>query len=66
MSNDINGVTVTFEPNMREEEAAVLIAAIKQLRGVIRIDVHPAEIMHSFDVMQAKYELTKKLWEVLK
>ncbi len=51
---------------MREEDAAVVIAAIRLLRGVVAVEAHVAN--HSvFAARQTvRAELRQQLWEVLK
>lgn len=66
MTDRINGLTVTLEPNMREDDAQCIIDAILLLKGVASVTTHVADSMHHFAVEQAKAEMRKKIWEVVK
>lgn len=65
MTDRFHSLTVVLEEDLREDDAQVLIAAIGQLRGVIRITgqlVDPATYMAE---QRAKYELRRKVLELL-
>ncbi len=65
MTDRLNGVFVTFERDIRTDDAEGLIAAIRQLRGVL--DVAPNVSDYGTHVAQtrARTDLGEKLWAVL-
>ena len=67
MSERYNYLTVALEKEIREDELPPLLAAIRQLRGVL--DVQPQDDTNRSGWVyrqQAKHELTMKLYEALK
>ena len=65
MTDRFKGVVVTFEKDIREDDAKGILDAIKQLRGVA--DVKPS-VVNPDDMMnqtRAKYELKEKMYNVL-
>lgn len=66
MSDRISGLTVTLGPDIKDEDAEPIIEAIKQLRGVISVKTHVADINHHLASTQIKRELLEKIWELLK
>jgi hypothetical protein len=61
----LKGLTVTFETDLRTDDAEDIITAVKQLRGVL--DVQPVETV-SGDYMAREVirnELREKLFDVL-
>lgn len=66
MTNRLNGLTVTLEPNMREDDAQCIINAILLLKGVESVTTHVADLPHHFAVEQAKSEMRKKILEIVK
>lgn len=65
MTDSINALTVILASDMREDDAEPLIAAILQLRGVLRVDKHVADLGTHLAEMRARSALGDKLWEVL-
>lgn len=66
MTDRLNGLTVTLEPNMREDDAQCIIDAILLLKGVVSVTTHVADPMHHFAVQQAKAEMQRKIWDIVK
>lgn len=66
MTDRLKGFIVTFDKEIREDDAEALKQAILQIRNVI--DVSP--IIDNFDDSMArarvKRELAQKLWDILK
>lgn len=65
MTDRIAGITVTLQPNMREDDAESLMQAIRQLRGVVSVQAHVADLAHHFAVEQAKTEYMQRILKVL-
>lgn len=65
MSNRINAFTVVLEEEIREEHAAELAAAIRQIRGVQSVSSHVADLADHIALVRARQELSTKLFEVL-
>ena len=61
MTDRIAGVTVTFKADMRADDAAPLIAAIKLLNGVVNVTEYVADPMSHFMKEQAKHEIRMKI-----
>lgn len=67
MTDRVNALTVVLEADIRIDDAeAGIIAAIKQLRGVISVRPKVANTDSYIAREQASRELRMKLWEVLK
>lgn len=66
MTDRLKGVTVVFEPDLREDDAQPIIDAIKLLRGVIAVTPQVEVAEDHFARTQALHELRSKLWEVIK
>lgn len=66
MTDRIKGLTVTLEPNVREDDAQAIIDAIRQLRRVASVDAHVEDANHHMAVQQAKHEFRMKLHELFK
>jgi len=65
MTDRLKGLTVTFEKDMRDDDAEGLIDAIKRLRGVADVIPH---IVNSDDYMnrtQVRYDMQAKLYKCL-
>lgn len=65
MTDRLRGVYVAFDRDIRDDDARPLIAAIKMLRGVLKVT---PEIVDGADFVareRARRELGEKLWEVL-
>lgn len=66
MTTRIDGVFVTLDHDIREDDVEVLLSAIRLLRGVLDVTVHPVSPESYIADMRARAELRQKLWEVLK
>ena len=65
MTDRFKGLIVTFEKDIREDDAEAIIKAIQQLRAVadVRGSVsNPDDLMNQ---QRAKYELKEKMYGVL-
>lgn len=65
MTDHIRSITVVVD-DMRDDDAASLISAIKQLRGVIDARGNVADIGTFEAYSTARRDLEAKLWSVLK
>ena len=66
MTDRINYLTVVLDADIRDDDAEPLIAAIKLLRGVLKVKANVVQPGDYLAATRAKYELTQKLWDVLK
>lgn len=66
MTDRYSGVLVTFEKDIREDDAQSLINAIKMIKGVISVDPQISDHEHLMAKSQAKHELIQSLFQVLK
>ena len=66
MTDRMNGVTVTFDRDIREDDAEILIQAISMIKGVIHVE--PNIVMpESYNAkMQMKIEIRDKLYTFIK
>lgn len=65
MTDRINAITVVLDKDMRVDDAESLLAAIRQLRGVLSVDPHVSEPGDHIAQNRARRELCDSLWEVL-
>lgn len=65
MTDRFHTLTVVLEDNVRDDDAASLIEAIKHMRGVIAVDGVVADYDSYMAEARAKDELRRKIWEVL-
>lgn len=66
MSDRYNSLTVLLEKDLKDEDAEPLIAAIKQLRGVLDVTPTVSNMIGILAEERARRELIDKLWSVLK
>lgn len=65
MTDRYNALTVVLEKDIREDDAEVLVSAIKQLRGVLSVEGNVSTAESHIAHERVRQELAKKLWEVL-
>jgi hypothetical protein len=65
MTDRLKGVFVTFEQDIREDDAQATIAAIMQIRGVIDVSPSVAEIRDHTARVRARTELIRQIRELL-
>ena len=65
MTDRYNTLTVVLEKDMRDDDAEALLAAIRQLRGVLGVSGNVADASAYMAEERAKRELGDKLWQVL-
>lgn len=66
MTDRLRGFVVTLEHDIREDDAAVVVSAIEQIRGVLSVKAVVADLAHHMATERARHELWDKLAEVLK
>ena len=65
MADRYNYLTVGIESNIHEDECKALIAAIRQLRGVLAVEPHVLEASDWLAEERAKQELGQKIWHII-
>ena len=65
MTTHYNSLLVVLEQDIRDDDAEPLIAAIKQLRGVVDVKGNPASIESATAEARVRVELGKKLFDIL-
>ena len=65
MTDRLKGVVVTFETDLRTDDAEAIIEAIKMLRGVEAVAPSVADISDHMNRMRVRQELGRALWKVL-
>ncbi len=65
MTDRFNALTVVLETDIRDDDAEALIAAIRQLRGVLSVSGNIANPSDYIAQQRARHELCDKLWHVL-
>ncbi len=65
MTDRINGFWVVLEQDTRVDDAEPLLAAVRQLRGVIGVDPHVVTPEDYFARTRAHREISQALWKAL-
>lgn len=65
MTDRFNSVTVVLEKDIRVDDAEVLIAAIRQLRGVLSVTGNVSDLSAHVAQERARHELGERLLAVL-
>lgn len=65
MTDRYNALTVVLDRDIRSDDAKALISAIQQLRGVLRVDPHVAELTNHIAESRVRRELYEKLLNLL-
>ena len=66
MTDRINAFVVVLEHDIRDDDAAATINAIKQIKGVLDVQPTYASPDTMIAEMRARSILVKKLWDVLR
>lgn len=66
MADRFHRLTVVLEDDIRSDDAEALLAAIRQLRGVLTVRGNVPNPDFFTAETRAKREIGEKLWEVLK
>lgn len=66
MTTRLKGALIVFEKDIREDDAVPILAAIRQIRGVLHVT--NLELNHGDYIarVQVRSELHERLWDVLK
>jgi hypothetical protein len=65
MTDRIHSLTVVLDANYRDDDVKALIAAIAQLRGVIDVSTHVADVTSHMAEKRARNELQDKIRDLL-
>lgn len=65
MTDRVNALTVVLEHDIRDDDIAPLVSALKHLKGVLSVDQHVTNLEDHIAETRARHELGKKLFEVL-
>lgn len=66
MTDRLQGLTVAFERDIRDDDADAIIAAIKQLRGVAGVTPHVVDINAFVARARAQQDIEERLWKALR
>jgi hypothetical protein len=67
MTNRLNALVVILEKDIREDDAEVLISAIRQLRGVLTVKKNVADHIEGIVAVQRERQrITQKVWDALR
>ena len=66
MTARVKGCWVAFEQDLREDDAVPLLDAIRQLRGVLAVELEPQTPSDWIAVQRVRRELMDKLLAALK
>lgn len=64
MTDRVHSITVFFEENIREDDAARYVAAFGLLRGVMRAQVNVADIRSDMAELRARNALSDKIMDL--
>lgn len=65
MSDRANTITVVLEKETRIDELDNIIHSIRMIKGVVTADANVSKETEYWAFEKAKWELQRKLWEVL-
>ncbi len=66
MSDHVNAFTVVLDEDIREDDVRQITTAIMQIRHVISVDANVADITAHMAESRAKFELSKKLMDIVR
>lgn len=66
MTDRLAGVVVTFEQNIRVDDAEATIAALRQIKGVLSVQPVIGDITVTMAEERAKHEITMRVYEALR
>lgn len=64
MTKRIDGFLVTLEKDLREDDAAAVVEAIKMIKGVVSVETHEVDMNTHFARNRIRHEMTMKLLKV--
>lgn len=65
MTDRYRAFIVVLDHDMREDDAQPTLVAIKQIKNVISVDPHVADITDHIAYTQARHDLQKELMDIL-
>lgn len=65
MTDRLNALTVVLEQDLRTDDAEALIQAIHQLRGVLSVEGHVADVNSTVAYQRARLEVRQLLFDTL-
>lgn len=65
MSVRFAGVVVTFEGDIRDDDAEATLAALRQIKGVLTVEAVVADVPLHMAEQRARFALERQLWAVL-
>lgn len=66
MTTRLKGALIVFEKDIREDDAEPMLAAIAQIRGVLKVTRVEADHNDYIARIRVRSELQQRLWDVLK
>jgi hypothetical protein len=65
MTDRVDAFIVVLEEDIREDEVRPVLDAIRQLRGVLSVEVHIAYPSTAIATARARHEYASKLWDII-
>ena len=65
MTDRIFALTVLLDEDVREDDAASIIAAIQMIKHVLKVEPHVSNLDTWAAEARARTDLTRQLWKVL-
>jgi hypothetical protein len=65
MTDRFNSFIVVLDRDLREDDAAATIAALEQIKGVIKVTPNVVDMESIVAESRVRNELGRKLWEIL-
>jgi hypothetical protein len=65
MTDRLKGVVVTFDRDIREDDAQEIINAIKMIRGVLAVDQSVADYDDHMNRARIEREYKQKVWDAI-
>ena len=65
MTDRLKGLVVTLDRDYRDDDAEAIINAIRQIKGVLMVDLSMTTLDDDINRNRVRHELGEKLWAVL-
>jgi len=65
MTDRFNGLIVTLEEDIREDDAEALMDAILMLRGVIKVEGHVSDLQDILAANRARWQIRESIGAIL-
>lgn len=66
MTDRYNAVVVTFEKDIRDDDAETIINAIRMIKGVLDVNPNVSDVNMHVAQTRAKIEIINKLYDLIK